>query len=246
MLSPDRTRIFFLQMAYQGGLAALATLFFTGDLEVRDNVGTIPIAVPWFGALGGALISLKGVFDHPYDWDPGHRLWHVSRPFVSATLAVIAVLMFQSGILAVGSDVNPDETDTATTATNLFYYLIAFLVGYREETFRELIKRLVDVLLAPGGPGGVAPVISELAPASGPTAGGTQVTIVGSGFAGTRSIKFGSDDANFTFHNDSRLVAVAPQADEPGTVSVTVSGPGGSATSSYAYQGTAPALPAEN
>jgi hypothetical protein len=38
--------------------------------------------------------------------------------------------------------------------TNLLYYLVAFLVGYREETFRELIKRLVDIILSPGNGAG--------------------------------------------------------------------------------------------
>jgi hypothetical protein len=33
------------------------------------------------------------------------------------------------------------------------YYVLAFLVGFREETFRNLIKRAADVLLGPGDPG---------------------------------------------------------------------------------------------
>ncbi len=30
--------------------------------------------------------------------------------------------------------------------------VVAFLVGYREETFRSLIKRATDLLLSPGAP----------------------------------------------------------------------------------------------
>ena len=33
------------------------------------------------------------------------------------------------------------------------YYVLAFLVGFREDTFRTLIKRAADVLLGPGDPG---------------------------------------------------------------------------------------------
>ena len=41
----------------------------------------------------------------------------------------------------------------AGPSTLLPYYVLAFLVGFREGTFRNLIKRAADVLLGPGDPG---------------------------------------------------------------------------------------------
>ena len=60
----------------------------------------------------------------------------------------------------------PDGTATSATSTPgqtsgntsgpsalLLYYVLAFIVGFREDTFRNLIKRAADVLLGPGDPG---------------------------------------------------------------------------------------------
>jgi hypothetical protein len=38
-------------------------------------------------------------------------------------------------------------------STLLLYYVLAFIVGFREDTFRSLIKRAADVLFGPGDPG---------------------------------------------------------------------------------------------
>src|SRR5205814_7605200 len=104
---------------------------------IPDTFGPLPVGVAWFGALGAVLISLTGVFEHEHDWDASYWPWHVARPLVGVAVGVVSVLIMQAGILAVGS--TPTKTDVPK---NLLYYLVAFLVGYREETFRELIKRL--------------------------------------------------------------------------------------------------------
>lgn len=38
------------------------------------------------------------------------------------------------------------------TNGGLIYYLVAFLAGYREEVFQQLVQRAVDVILKPGEP----------------------------------------------------------------------------------------------
>jgi hypothetical protein len=71
-----------------------------------------------------------------------------------------------------------------------------------------------------------APAITSLSPASGPQAGGTVVTITGSGFTGATAVKFGADNAtNVTVLSDSRIQATAPAG--TGTVNVQVITPGG-------------------
>jgi hypothetical protein len=88
--------------------------------------------------LGAVLISLTGIFEHEHDWDEGLWPWHLARPLIGMGLAVVSVLILQAGILAVGATPQPQPT----IPKNLLYYLVAFSVGYREQTFRELIKRL--------------------------------------------------------------------------------------------------------
>ncbi|HEV2961918.1 MAG TPA: IPT/TIG domain-containing protein [Candidatus Angelobacter sp.] len=118
---------------------------------------------------------------------------------------------------------------------NLLYYLIAFLVGYREETFRELIKRLVDVILSPGGGSATVPAIHGVNPDQVPHNAPTQVVITGSGFADTQSVKFGLSVAQFTVNSDGLLTAMPLAVAAPGAVPLTVTTKGGSATHQFTF-----------
>jgi hypothetical protein len=140
-------RLFALEIAYLVILLGTFVLFKTSD-GVRDalpsRLGPLPVEVPWFGALGGALISLTGMFEHRSSWDHSYKYWHYSRPLVGAIIGSLGALL-----IFVLSDTASAGAATTTVAA---FDVIAFLVGYREESFRELIKRATDLLLKPGEP----------------------------------------------------------------------------------------------
>ena len=226
--------VLLVETCYLVILFALAFIFFTNRnalAPLPNSFGSLPVGVLWFGALGAVVISLSGIFDHRTDWDPSWNYWHYTRPLIGVTLAIISVVIFQSGILAVGS--RPTLKDGAPS--NLLYYLIAFVVGYREEVFRELIKRFADVILTSAAPPPV-PTIKSLTPPKGAAAGATSVVIAGSGFTGTTSVKFGSTVAtSFHVDSDSQITAVAPAG--TGSVSIVITAKGGSATiAGFAYE----------
>lgn len=228
-LPTSRTWIFWLETAYLVGLGILAWLFVSDRIHPTAEIGTLPTAILWFGALGAVLLSLTGVFEHMRDWNGDYVFWHVARPLVGAAVAVIAVLILQAGILAVGFSA-PTASNGTTTPKNLLYYLVAFLVGYREETFRDLVKRLSDVVLSPGGGAvGAAASIRRLLPDTGSAAGLYSVTISGKGLLATKGVQFGTADALYTVDSDTQITAKAPPGDQ-GQVSVTVLTPTGSAT----------------
>lgn len=106
------------------------------------HLGDLPVGVPWFGAVGGTLISLTGVFKHSADWDEHFALWHYARPLVGAFLGSLGALMFL--VIVDAAAVH------GTTPNGVVYEVVAFLVGYREATFRSLLQRATDVLLSPG------------------------------------------------------------------------------------------------
>src|SRR5713226_2402958 len=97
-----RGGVFFLQLVYLAALGALAGLYFNGVWIHRQTLGTVPIAVPWWGAVGAVLLSLSGVFEHRRDWLPSVAPWHWARPVFGVFMASFGVLVFQAGVLAVG------------------------------------------------------------------------------------------------------------------------------------------------
>jgi len=81
------------------------------------------------------------------------------------------------------------------------------------------------------------PTVSAVAPAGGPIAGGTGVTISGSGFTTATAVDFGAGNpASFSVISDTEIDATSPPGS--GTVDVTVTGPGGTSSTSVADQFT--------
>lgn len=73
--------------------------------------------------------------------------------------------------------------------------------------------------------------ITSLAPVTGPLAGGTTITLTGTGFTGATAVRFGTvDAASFTVVSGTELTAVTPAATTAGAVDVTVVTPSGSWT----------------
>ena len=82
------------------------------------------------------------------------------------------------------------------------------------------------------------PTVTGLSPSSGATAGGTTVTITGTGFTGTTQVQFGGVNATgFTVVNATTITATAPAG--TGVVNVRVTAPGGTSANTgdddYAY-----------
>jgi hypothetical protein len=115
----------------------------------------------------------------------------------------------------------------------------------------------VDVVLAaPGGtvtkangfayetPAPAAPKITMLTPSTGPTTGGTTVTITGTNLTGATKVTVGGVDAtSFTVDSDTQVTASTP-AHTAGQVDVSLTTPGGIVTKVAAYTYVAPVPPA--
>lgn len=94
------------------------------------------------------------------------------------------------------------------------------------------------------------PVVTSVSPLFGPAAGGTTVTISGSGFTGVTAVNFGSIPAAFVFNSDTSITVPAAPIGVVGNVHITVSV--GIATSVqtradlYTYQGSWRLVVADN
>lgn len=112
---------------------------------------------------------------------------------------------------------------------------------------------VVDVTVtAPGGTSAVTPAdqftytappalpaITGIDPGSGPEAGGTEVTITGTGLTGATSVNFGGTSVMPTQVSDTTVKATSPASSVDGPVNVTVTTPAGtSAAVQFSYNPT--------
>jgi hypothetical protein len=92
-----------------------------------------------------------------------------------------------------------------------------------------------------------APVVSSVSPSIGPAAGGTPVTISGTGFLGATSVTFGGVQApGFTVNQAGTQITVNSPPGSPGIAYVAVTTPGGTSATGGSAQaftyGSAPAV----
>jgi hypothetical protein len=218
-LLASRISVFGLQIGYLVVLAAIAVLYFKNIWIHSQNLGTVPIAVPWWGAVGAVLLSLSAVFEHRRDWLPSIAPWYWARPIFGIFMASFGVLVFQAGVLAVGKDLKP--APGVANAQNLFYYVLAFIIGYREETARTLIKRVGDVIIGPGESNSSPTADTQTAITSAPATGtaGSTITVTGTGLTNVQGVTFNGTEATFASQSDSQLTVEVPAGS--GTVTVT-------------------------
>jgi Abnormal spindle-like microcephaly-assoc'd, ASPM-SPD-2-Hydin len=128
--------------------------------------GVLPIIVPWAGILGGVTISVVGIVAHWREWGPrarkdstvvegplrqrlDHNAWHLTRPLVGMAFGTSAALIVVLITGAVERDTNNAIDVSPKGAATLM--IISFVVAYRESTFRDLVERVVDTVIGPGG-----------------------------------------------------------------------------------------------
>ncbi len=109
---------------------------------VKFRIGRLPFETIWFGAVGGWLISANGIFFYNRKWKRSYDYWHYVRPVLGAIMGPVGCL-----IVVVLTEVASKESGELST---VFYDVVALAIGYREKSFRELIKKLVDTVILPG------------------------------------------------------------------------------------------------
>jgi len=112
---------------------------------VSFDLGPLPFQAIWFGAVGGWLISAQGIFKYNLKWRRSYDYWHYVRPVVGALIGTIGCLLFI--VLTEAATKKAVEVNTA------FYDVVALAVGYREESFRSLILKILDTIIVPGEAG---------------------------------------------------------------------------------------------
>lgn len=235
----SRGAVFGIEVGYLVALGAFVVAYRVGWIDPRKNFfGPVPFLVPWFGAVGATLLSLTGVFEHPgRNWKPSYCYWHWARPLVGAIVASVSVLIFQSGILAVGGQLPTHTTGTsaASNTKNLLYFVIAFVVGYREDIFRQLIKRFADVILTSSADAAPSPPVIESVDPQESLASALPIRVVisGTGLTGTTAVKLAGVDLVFNVDSDTHITADVPAGATAGDKALAVTSPGGTVSTAF-------------
>jgi phospholipase C len=137
--------VFVAQILWALGLMALFLAYIHGNdrLDLPPRFGGVPVEAPWLGAVGGLMVSFSAQYFSRGEWDPRFNYWHLVRPLTGAASGAVACLLVIVLARTAGAS-HPLQLDT--TALDA----VAFVFGYAEESFRELIKAVTDVFLKPG------------------------------------------------------------------------------------------------
>ena len=140
---------------------------------------------------------------------------------------------FTSRLINIYGSIAEDKIATTTGSYNATGTVTSSVWIMQMATFR------------PSGPTSPAPTVTGISPASGTTAGGTTVTITGTGFQSGATVKFGSASAtNVVVGGSTSLTATTP-ANAASTVNVVVTNTdtqSGTLAAAYTYTNSAPTV----
>jgi hypothetical protein len=140
--------IFFLALAYLAILIAIFATYASWP-AFRDNApnsfGQIPVGVVWFGAVGAVVGSLFGIFNHNKQWKMSYNYWHYCRPLFGAVTGSIGALLYLV-LLILG-------TTDQVKIQDVTFYAVAFVFGFADKSFIQLVQNVTAVIIKPGNQG---------------------------------------------------------------------------------------------
>jgi len=208
---------------------------FAWACSLSTNVRLLLIVVV-VGALGSLIHVIRSFY-----WYVGNRnlktswlLMYFLLPFSGAGLALLFFL------IARGISSQPAAIQSSVDG----YAALAALVGMFSQQALVKLKKIAEGFFSEPEKGkdpalpSSTPKITAINPKEGPTSGGAQVTVAGTGLTGVSRITFGGiPAANITVDNDAQITATTP-AHVAGNVDVEVINAGGQKSSipgAYAY-----------
>jgi hypothetical protein len=146
----------------------------------------------------------------------------MTLPFVGGAMALVFYLVIRGGFFP----------QAQISETNPFgFAAMAVLVGLFTEEAAVKLKSIATTFFASAEKGKdqapAAPTIAKVDPSTGPVAGGTEVTVTGTGFDTTAQASFGGKLATAVqVVNSTTIKAKTPAAEKAGPVAVEVTNTG--------------------
>ena len=137
--------IFVLAATYLVVLIAVFVIYVTWPSfrsHIPASFGQLPIGIVWFGATGAVIASLYGIFVHNESWDSSYNYWHYCRPIFGAVTGSVGALIYLI-LLNLGSK-------SAITVDSLTFYVVAFVLGFADKSFIQMLQNVTNVIIKPG------------------------------------------------------------------------------------------------
>jgi hypothetical protein len=216
---------------YEGKLPPAFKLFwwwFQPTLETR-----LILLVLLAGAIGSYVHAASSLVDYL-----GNRTlisswvwWYLLRPFIGMMLALIFYFGFRGGFITGG--VNTGSEGAANFINPFGVAAMAGLVGMFSKVAADKLNEVFLTLFRPATGQGDAkrgdklsdsfvPSIGSLSANTGPTTGGTTVTITGTGFMPGASVTFGGTPATAVVVTNATSITAITPAHAAGVVDVEV------------------------
>jgi hypothetical protein len=137
-------RIFAIEITYLVLLIVVLVVYKTDHSfrQALPGFGSLPVSIAWFGATGGVVAGLGGVFFHNQDWNPAYDYWHYSRLLLGGVVGAVGALIYYALILL--------GTKNGVKPNVVVFDAVAFVFGFADEAFRELLTKFTKLVLGPG------------------------------------------------------------------------------------------------
>ena len=146
----SQEQIYWSNLGYASAIGCLSiALAYFDQREAPRLLMGVPASVVWFGMLGAVLCSLQGIIEHSDDYERKYNYWHIARPLIGAAVGLMSYL-FLTVIVTLGGGGSPNLSSAPSAAGINLYHVAAFIVGYREDAFRDLVSRVTDLVPRPG------------------------------------------------------------------------------------------------
>jgi hypothetical protein len=176
-----RTAIFVYDVVVLAIVLAVGVALIKSDFQKFVGNYRLLVLSMWFGALGGLMISFKGIYDHAKGqdaWDDSFSLWHIGRPLSGAIAGLMTVVILQA--------VNP-----GANLTHPVVYVSAFIFGTQERRFFNFLYEVARLVVQVPDEGKVTGLrITEIQPTEG--SAGTVILIKGQGIEASATVKLGT------------------------------------------------------
>jgi hypothetical protein len=111
-----------------------------GGRALSPDVVFLLGSMTW-GGLGGVIGAWLSLIKHiakDQDFDRQHTIWYINSPVMGIGIGAVIYLIMRAGLLSLSG---PGEAINSP----LIIYLLAWLAGYQQNVFTDLVKRLLHV-----------------------------------------------------------------------------------------------------